>query len=200
MSRRLPKSKSISLFRQLSCKPLSREAWVDFVELFGDRGACDGCWCMYWRLRRSEYEKMKGDGNRKEMRRLVERNETPGLLLYVDGKVVGWCSVAPRENFTALKHSKILKPVDDRPVWSIVCFFIAKEFRRLGLTHPFLMFVTDYCRSQGVKIIEGYPVDVASKDYPVVFAHVGFYSAFIKAGFTEVARNSPTRPIMRKYL
>lgn len=69
---------------------------------------------MYWRLRRSEYEKMKGDGNRKEMRRLVERNETPGLLLYVDGKVVGWCSVAPRENFTALKHSKILKPVDDR--------------------------------------------------------------------------------------
>lgn len=114
--------------------PLKSDRWGDFEELFGEKGACGGCWCMWWRIKRSEFELQKGEGNRTAMRALVDSGQVPGLLAYLDGRPVGWCSVAPREAYPVLDRSRILKPVDDTPLWSVVCFFVARGHRRRGVS------------------------------------------------------------------
>ena len=134
------------------------------------------------------------------MKRIVDRGEPPGLLAYVDGAPVGWCAVAPRETFPPLDRSRILKPVDDQPVWSVVCLFVAKEFRHKKISVRLLKAAADYAKKHGAKIIEGYPSEPKKDTMPDVFAYQGLASAYLQAGFTEVARRSPTRPIMRRRL
>jgi GNAT superfamily N-acetyltransferase len=176
--------------------PLTPARWGDFETLFGERGACGGCWCMWWRIPRSQYNNQKGEKNRRAMNALVKAGEVPGILAYLDGKPVAWCSVAPRESFSGLERSRILKPVDEQPVWSIVCFFIAKEHRRKGLSVKLLKAAIEYVRQRGGRIVEGYPVE-SKKDQPDAFVWTGLASAFAKAGFKEVERRSGSRPIMR---
>lgn len=178
-------------------RPLTAERFRDLEQLFGQRGACGGCWCMWWRLKRSEFERQKGEKNRKALKRIVESGEVPGLLAYADGQPVGWCSVAPREAFGALERSRVLKRVDDRPVWSVVCFFVAKPFRRRGVTVDVLRAAVEYAREHGARIVEGYPIEPKKSPAPDPFVWTGLPSAFRQAGFVEVARRSPTRPIMR---
>lgn len=180
--------------------PLTPERWPDFETLFGERGACGGCWCMWMRLPRSEFEKQKGDGNKQAMRALVAADTVPGILAYRHEQPVGWCSVAPREQFSYLARSRILKPIDERPVWSIVCFFIDKKYRRQGLTVQLLHAAIDHVRKQGGEILEGYPVEPKKSKMPDVFVWTGLSAAFKKAGFVECLRRSETRPIMRYYL
>ncbi len=180
--------------------PVTPDRWGDFARLFGKRGACGGCWCMYWRMTRSEFEKSKGAGNRRKMKRLIDSGHVPGVLAYVGEEPVGWCSVAPRAMFGSLDRSRILKPVDDKPVWSIVCFFVAKEYRRKKITVRLLEAACTYARKQGAKMIEGYAVEPKKSEMPDVFAFHGLAAAYREAGFTEVARRSPTRPIMRRKL
>ena len=177
--------------------PLSSDRWTDFEKLFGPRGACGGCWCMYWRLIRAQYEAQKGEYNRRNMHAIVQAGDVPGILGYVDGQTAGWCSIAPRQEFPTLNRSRILKPVDDQPVWSVVCFFISRPFRRQGLTVALLHAAVEYARQRGAKIIEGYPVEPKEGQSPDVFAFTGLASAFRKVGFSEITRRSPTRPIMR---
>jgi GNAT superfamily N-acetyltransferase len=185
---------------KLNFYPLTKNRWHDFEQLFGERGACGGCWCMWWRLKRSEFERQKGEGNKKSMKTLVESGEVPGLLAYSKGAPIAWCSVAPRESYPVLNRSRILKRVDDKPVWSVVCFFVEKNYRNKGLTGQLLKAAIEYVRKQGGKIIEGYPVEPKKDRYPAAFAWTGFASAFKKLGFVECARRSETRPIMRFYL
>lgn len=177
--------------------PLTVERWQDFESLFGKSGACGGCWCTWYRLKRSEFEQNKGDENKKLIEQIVRSGEIPGVLAYVDGKAVGWCSVAPRTQFPALERSRILKRIDNKPVWSIVCFYIDKAYRKKGLTGELLSFVIRYCKERGAEIIEAYPTDSPKKDVPDVFAWNGFASTFFKAGFIEAARRSETRPLLR---
>ena len=180
--------------------PLTRERWSDLEELFGERGACGGCWCMWWRLKRSVFNQQKGEGNRRAMKAIVRSGEIPGILAYFDGRPIGWCSVAPRETFTVLDRSRVLKKIDDLPVWSIVCFFIDKKSRNQGVTIQLLEAAIDHVRKKEGKVLEGYPIDPGKKRVPGVFAYTGFLSAFKEAGFTECARRSETRPIMRLYI
>jgi GNAT superfamily N-acetyltransferase len=180
--------------------PLTPDYWSDFEKLFGPRGACGGCWCMYWRLIRSQYEDQHGEYNRRSIKALVESGNIPGILAYEDDEPVGWCSIAPRDEFPTLGRSRILKPVDDQPVWSVVCFFIARKQRRRGLTVQLLRAAIEYVPSKGARIIEGYPVEPKAGKSPDVFAYTGLASAFKQAGFVEVLRRSETRPIMRYYL
>jgi GNAT superfamily N-acetyltransferase len=182
---------------KLEFHPVTPDRWDDFQALFGSAGGCGGCWCMWFRLTRAEFERHKGEGNRLAMKAIVEEGRVPGLLAYVDGKPAGWCSVAPREDFGALQRSRILKPVDDRPVWSVVCFFIAKPYRRQGLMVALLRAAVDYATAHGAEIVEGYPTEPRKPDAPAVFLYHGTVSAFRKAGFAEVARPSETRRIMR---
>ena len=184
---------------KLSFKPLSKETWKDFEYLFGERGACGGCWCMSWRLKKSEFDKNKGKGNKALMHKLVNKKEETGILFYIDKEPIGWCSVAPREDFLRLNNSKVLGKIDDKPVWSIVCFFIDKKYRQTGLSSEILKGVITYYKKKKVKILEGYPTEPYSENMPAAFAWTGFTSAFIKAGFKEVERRSKVRPIMRYY-
>jgi GNAT superfamily N-acetyltransferase len=177
--------------------PLTLGHWSDLETLFGPRGACAGCWCMWWRLPASEWGRQRGEGNRAGLRALAESETPPGLLAYVDGKVAGWVSLGPRERFPRLARSRVLKPVDDQPVWSIVCFYVANVYRRRGLTARLLAAAVAYAREHGAAIVEGYPVEPKQAEMPAVYAFTGLASAFRAAGFVEVARRSETRPIMR---
>lgn len=178
--------------------PASAERWDDLERLFGARGACGGCWCMWYRLPRAEYERQKGAGNRDALRRLLDGKGPAGVIAYAGGDPVGWCAVAPRSAFPRLERARTLRPIDDQPVWSIVCVFVAAAHRRKGVSVALLEGAAGYAGSLGARIVEGYPVEPRGGTIPSVFAHPGTPSAFRAAGFTEVARGSPTRPIMRR--
>jgi len=190
MARAVAKTLALSIF------PLTVERWADFESLFGENGACAGCWCMWWLLPHAQWVAQKGEGNRQAMRSLVKGNQAPGLLAYADGQAVGWCAVAPRERYVRLANSRVLKPVDDQPVWSVTCFFVVKEYRRRGVTVALLNAAAEFVRKRGGKILEGYPTET-SRQQADAFVYTGLASAFQRAGFKEVARRSPTRPIMR---
>jgi GNAT superfamily N-acetyltransferase len=179
--------------------PLTADQWQDFENLFGPKGACAGCWCMFWRIPRKSWEEGKGDGNKKKMKQWISQKKFAGLIAYMGNRPVGWCSLGPREEFPVLEKSKILARIDDKPVWSIVCFFIEKEFRRMGISALFLQEVIRYAKSKGAEILEGYPVIPNKAIYPAAFAFTGFYNSFKKTGFKEIIRRSPTRPVMRYY-
>ena len=181
-------------------KPLTPERWVDFETLFGPRGAIGGCWCMWWRQSRSEFEKQKGEPNRLAMQALVHSGEVPGILAYQSEKPIAWCSISPREAYPSLLRSRVLKPIDDQPVWSIVCFFIAKGSKRQGMSFNLINAAVDYASKQGAQIIEAYPIEPKSSQAPDIYSFTGIASTFRKAGFVEVIRRSETRPIMRYYV
>ena len=184
----------------LNFYPLDKSRWKDFEKLFGERGACGGCWCMAWRLKRSEFQKQSGEGNKKAVKKLVNANETIGILAYYNDEPIGWCAVAPRDKYVRLENSKVLKRIDDKPVWSISCFFLDKKYRRHGISTELIKAVIKFCKSKSVKIIEAYPTVPYSENIPAAFAWTGIPSAFEKAGFKEAVRRSKTRPMMRYYL
>lgn len=181
----------------LAVKPVTAGRWPNIETLFGPRGACAGCWCMYWRLPHSRFEKQKGLKNRKAFKKLVESGSRPGLIAYSDGEPIGWCAVAPRAAYVKLQGSRTLAAVDEQPVWSVVCFYVVKGHRRRGVTVALLRGAVEFARKRGAKIVEGYPVSPKTPRIPDVFAWTGLEHAFLNAGFKEVARRSATRPIMR---
>jgi len=155
---------------------------------------------MWWRLPRAQWGRQKGAGNKSALRRLVASNEDPlGVLAYIDNKPAGWCALAPRTSYPRLANSRIMAPIDDKPVWSVTCFFVARQYRRQGLMVALLKEAIQYAAKRAAKILEGYPSEV-KKGYPDVFYYTGTTSAFRRAGFREVARRSPTRPIFRRLL
>ena len=181
----------------LAFHPLTPHRWSDLEQLFGPRGACCGCWCMYWRLLNKQFNEQTGDLNRRNLKAIVDSGAVPGILAYADGVPVGWVSLAPREEFPRLSRSRILKPVDEQPVWSVVCFFVAKGYRRQGLTIQLLQAAVNFALTNGAQIVEGYPVEPKGGKSPDPFVYTGLASAFKQAGFTEILRRSETRPIMR---
>jgi GNAT superfamily N-acetyltransferase len=152
---------------------------------------------MAWRLRRADFNKGKGQANKRAFRNLVRAGTPPGVLAYAGDEPVGWCAVAPRQSYVALERSRVLAPVDDQPVWSISCLFVARPFRRRGVSVRLLEAAARFAREQGARVVEGYPVEPYTADMPAVFAWTGLVSAFREAGFTEVVRRSKARPIMR---
>ena len=134
------------------------------------------------------------------MQQIIESGKVPGLLLYWQGRPIAWCSVAPREDFPVLDRSPTLKRVDDEPVWSIVCFFVSKPYRRQNLTTILIKAAIAYAKDKGAKIIEAYPLILESTKYPHFETYMGVRSTFEKAGFKEVASRSKRRPIMRYYV
>ncbi len=181
----------------LQFHPLTLDRWGDLEELFGERGACGGCWCMWWRLKRSEFELQKGAKNKAALKKIVKSGQVPGILGYSAGKPIAWCSVGPRETYASLERSRVLKRIDDKPVWAAVCLFVAKAFRRKGVSIEMLKAAVRYAKEKGAGIVEGYPVEPKSGRWPDAFVYTGLPSAFREAGFEEVRRPSPTRRIMR---
>ena len=177
-------------------EPLTPERWPDFERLFGPNGACAGCWCMWWRLTRKAFDAGAGEPNRAAFRAVVEAGPPPGLLAYVEGKPVGWCQVTPRTALPTLDRSRLLKPIDDRPVWSLSCFFISAGYRRRGLNAALIEAAKDYARRSSAALLEAYPWQTAEKKASSTI-YTGQASTFLRLGFFEVARRAPHRPIMR---
>ena len=185
----------------LSFRPLTIERWKDFEKLFGEKGACAGCWCMFWFMSKKEYDEKRKDGRtKKEMKQMVKNKIEPGIIAYDYNIPVGWIAIQPRERYSRLANSKILQPIDDKPVWSIVCFFIHKDYRKKGISVELIKNACNFAASKGGMIVEAYPTETKTNNSVPVFIYTGTASAFKKAGFKEVERRSETRPIMRKKL
>lgn len=185
---------------ELAFHPLTPERWADFERLFGPSGACDGCWCTFWRQTRAEYASNRGARNHALMRRLVERGARPGLLAYRAGEPVAWCAVEPREAYPSLERSRTLRRIDDEPVWSITCFFVARGERGRGLMEALVEAAVRHAKQNGATVVEGYPVDADGGRTDNVTAYTGIVSAFARRGFREVARGGKRRVIMRRTL
>jgi ribosomal protein S18 acetylase RimI-like enzyme len=182
--------------------PLTPERWPDLEAIFNAKGCsvARGCWCMYYRRSGTRGSLPRGttraQANRAELKALVDAGEPPGLLAYRGKLPVGWISLGPREQFARLQRSPVMKAVDNRPVWSIICFVVRPEYRGQGVAHALLRGAIAYARKHGAKLLEAYPVDKSglSNDDSMWF---GAKSMYDSAGFEEVARRKPFRPIVR---
>lgn len=176
--------------------PVTKERWPDLVRLF-DRPIVRTCFCQFYR--KVGAGTGAGRQNRRAMKALVDRGSVPGLIGYEDGVPVAWVSLGPREDYAKLRRSPVMKPVDDRPVWSIVCFFVDRNARGRGLSRRMLEAAVDYARSRDARIVEAYPVDKDRPSHPDDM-FFGAKSIYDRAGFREVARRKPARPVVRKSL
>lgn len=187
---------------KLTVRPLTPERWPDLEAVFNARGCsvARNCWCMYYRRSGSRGPLPAGttyaQANRAELRALVDAGEPPGLIGYLGRKPVGWVSLGPREDFAKLQRSPVMKPVDDQPVWSIVCFVVPAEHRGQGIARALLDGAIAYAKKRGARLLEAYPVDKPGRasDESMWFGAKSMYDA---AGFEEVARRKPQRPVMR---
>lgn len=182
----------------LAVRPLTPDRWDDLEALFGPSGAYSGCWCLFWRVSSADFAANGNAGNRRALRRLVSTGRVPGLLAYDGDTPVGWVSVAPRTEFVRLERSPKLKRVDDLPVWSIVCFFVARGHRRRGVMSALIDGAVAYVRAQGGRVVEAYPVERA--DFSGCTGFMGLVSAFRRAGFEAAAPPVRGQAIVRKKL
>jgi GNAT superfamily N-acetyltransferase len=174
------------------------DRWGDLESLFGPHGAYAGCWCMWWRLSRAEFARQSAEERRAGLKALVDAGRAPGILAYHGETPIAWVSVDRREAYPPLERSRTLKRVDDQPVWSIVCFFVAKPYRRQGMMVDLVRGAVAYAAQQGARIVEAYPVDSGGRTVSGSSeGYMGLVSAFRKAGFEEVTRRSPRQPVMR---
>jgi hypothetical protein len=183
----------------LKFHPVTPSRWKDFEKLFGDKGACGGCWCMSPRRTPSEFLKTKGSANKRAIKKIIDSGKPPGVIGIVNGEPVAWCCVGPRQDFIRLQNSRTMKPIDDQPAWCIPCLFIAKTHRKANLSSKAVDAAAKYAFSKGAKIVEGYPNDTRNKKWADPFAWMGLVSSFENAGFDVVKRPSPSRAIMRRY-
>lgn len=187
---------------KLTIVPLTPDRWADLEAIFNARGCsvARGCWCMAYRQSGSPEPLPPGvsraQRNRAGLRALVDAGTSPGLIAYRGGVPVGWISIGPREEYAKLKRSPVMKAVDEQPVWSIVCFVVPAEHRGRGVARALLEGAVAYAKKNGATLIEAYPVDKPgrSKDSDMWF---GTKSMFDRAGFREVARRKPHRPVVR---
>jgi GNAT superfamily N-acetyltransferase len=148
---------------------------------------------------------MTPDQKKESLHHMALSDQVAGLLAYKDGQPVGWCSIGPRQDYQALENSRLLKRLDDKPVWSIVCFFMERSARGQGLMQQLIRGAVAYARQHGARIVEAYPADLVAahmqgKKLSGDQGYMGIASAFQKAGFVEASRPSETRVIMRKFI
>ncbi|PYF02112.1 acetyltransferase (GNAT) family protein [Rhodopseudomonas faecalis] len=184
--------------RDLRFVPLSAASWPLLEDLFGpERGADSGCWCMWWRVSRSRFNAMGKDARKAALHRLADSAQPLGILAIHDDQAVGWCAVAPRSAYPVLMRSRVAAPLPDQLVetcWFISCLYVRVGFRRHGLTAHLIKAAVDYALACGASCVEACPNEAATSSSE---GFVGTPATFAKLGFVEVARRSPTRPLMR---
>jgi GNAT superfamily N-acetyltransferase len=179
-----------------TARPLTPVTWADLEVLFGMPGGSivRGCWCMHYR--QTGAAPGRPVGAKSAMRELVDSGVIPGLVGYLDETPAGWISLGPRPEYLKLRRSPVMKPVDDADVWSVVCSYVPRAYRGRGLQHRLLAAAIDFARQNEVGILEAYPVEKPGRSHDD-FMFFGSRSLYERAGFTEVARRSPTRVVMR---
>ena len=185
--------------QKLKVYPLTGNRWMDLLKLFGENGAQGGCWCMWWRSHPKDYKENAGERNKLAFKALVDSHQPVGLLAFINKEVVGWCSVAPREQLIRLGTSTTWRPIDDLSVWSINCFFIKKEYRGRQIAKQMLHKAIEYARENRAIAIEAYPKDMTHTTKPEKYRSLYFdtMKMFEEVGFKEVKRRHPVFPIMR---
>jgi GNAT superfamily N-acetyltransferase len=180
---------------KLTIRPLTPDLWPALEDLFGKTGACNGCWCMYWRIG-SKYSQRPREQNKTAFRKIVMQGPPPGLLAFDGDVAVGWCQLTPREALPGLDRARLVKRVDDVPVWSISCFYVRKGFRKQGVTAALIGAALKAAKRAKAPALEAYPVE-AGETKSGSSIYTGTASTFVRAGFKTIARRVRHRPIMR---
>lgn len=180
---------------KLTFRPLTPDLWPALEDLFGKNGACNGCWCMYWRIG-SAYYKRPREQNKTAFRQIVKRGPPPGLLAFDGDLAVGWCQITPRDDLPRLDHSRFAKSVDDVPVWSLSCFYVRRGYRKQGVSSALIAAALQAAKRAKAPALEAYPVDTTEAK-STSGMYTGKASTFEQAGFKTVARPAPHRPTMR---
>jgi GNAT superfamily N-acetyltransferase len=188
--------KATSQHMKLTVRPLTPDLWPALEDLFGTLGGCSGCWCMYWRIG-AAYLKRPSEKNKSAFKEIVKRGPPPGLLAFHGDVPVGWCQLTPRDELPWLDRAWRLRRVDEKPVWSISCFYVRKRYRRKGVTAALIAAAVKAAKRAKAPAVEAYPLDA---DKTPSTSSTGYESTFARAGFTTVARHVPPRPIMRRDL
>jgi GNAT superfamily N-acetyltransferase len=185
---------------EVTIRPLAPGDWPDVVRLFGDNGACGGCWCMWWRVPRGGklWQEVKGARNRSSLKRLVEADRVHGVLAFTGDEPVGWCSFGPRQTFPRIERVRALVRECPEDTWSIVCFYIPARWRGRGVATRLLQAATEQAFALGAREVEGYPVVVKKAPVPGVFAWTGVPALFEKTGYRKLRRPGMSRPIYVK--
>ena len=193
----------------LQIEPVTADRLADIAALFGQGGDPKWCWCAFWRVRNVDFQTATAKRNRRVLEGAVAataaQERAPGLVAYEAGEPIGWVSVGPRADYERLAYSKVLAPVDDEPVWSVVCFVVSRRARGRGVASELLVAAVEYARSHGARWLEAYPAETDGGRIPAATAYRGTLTMFERAGFKVVARRranrtSAERPIVRKRL
>jgi GNAT superfamily N-acetyltransferase len=187
--------------------PVTPDRFEDFADVINKNRRPTHCWCLSHRLQAKEIEELGGtgaDSRERAMRSLCEREHPPGVVTYLDGEPVGWCNIGPRSEITRLAQSKLIRPTDDLPVWSIVCVVVRSGFRKRGVTGHLLEGAVAYAASHGAPAVEAHPVDPKGR-MDLTMAFVGTRAMFEKAGFrvvgtTDAVASKLPRLVMRRDL
>ncbi|MFN0059601.1 MAG: GNAT family N-acetyltransferase [Planctomycetota bacterium] len=185
-------------------RPITPSDWNVVEQLFGARGACGGCWCMYWRVRGGKiWDAQKGDGNRRAFKQLIERGAVTGSIAFCGDEPVGWCCIGPKQDFLRLAKSRVLATDAAPRTWAVTCFYIPAKWRNRGVASALLRDVVKLARARGADELEGYPI-VASQGgdtaIPAAFAWTGVPTIFERNGFTRMTRPAGMRPIYLRQL
>lgn len=187
--------------------PVTPDRFEDFADVINKNRRSTHCWCLSHRLTAQEVEDLGGDGpaqRERAMRALCEREHPPGVVTYLDGTPVGWCNIGPRAEITRLAQSRLMRPVDDRPVWSIVCVVVRPGYRKQGVTGQLIEGAVQYAAAHGAPAVEAHPVDPPGR-MDLTMAFVGTRRMFEKAGFevvgsTDAVASRLPRLVMRREL
>lgn len=184
--------------------PLTAERWPDLERLFGPQGAYSSCWCTWWRQAASAFDAgchNGGAGNRALLHSLAEAGDEPGLIAYRGGQPIGWVSVSPRPEFGRILRSRLVGPAPDEAAdpgtWAVVCFWMPRSERGRGLATALLQAAIAHARARGARFLEAYPADARGEHRPSSALFTGPLSMYLSAGFREIERRSPNRPIVR---
>lgn len=185
-------------------RPLTAETFEDFADVVNPRRRENHCWCLSPRLRATQIQDFGQGSRERAMHCLAERGPAPGVVTYRDGEPVGWCSISPRSAIPLLQASRLIRPVDDVPVWSITCLVVRGGHRRQGVVAQMLDGALEYAASQGAPAVEAYPVDPEGR-MDTTMAFVGTVAMFRRAGFEQVGTTDAVasrmpRVVMRRDL
>lgn len=185
---------------RLISRDLTPALWPALEELFGPRGACGGCWCMYWRLEKGErWQDLQGPRAKTRMKALVLAGKAQGALAFAGEEPVGWCAYGPRLDFPRLDRARTLACTDPEHVWSLPCFYIKAGWRDQGVATALLGHAVKSLRKRGAKVAEGYPVNLKrDQRLPNAFAWTGTRALFEAEGFSLAGADGTSKVRMRR--
>jgi GNAT superfamily N-acetyltransferase len=169
-------------------RPLTAETWDALAALFREGGDPRWCWCQFWRLRSKDFAALKVPQLRERLHDQAASKDPPGLVAFDGDRALGWVSLGPRSEFERIVRSKVIPTIDDRPVWSIVCFVVSSSARGQGVARAMLDGAVRYARERGAKALEAYPIRVNAREAASPeAAFTGTLAMFERAGFRLVA-------------